>query len=203
MKNVVYLYLIVAFAAFIPAPALAQTQDRRMVFDRYDCNEPATESEDKDSSCLVELVDVHVGGQKITSGKPFVADENWLKNLKVKVKNVSGKPFVFVQVSFGLIEGLYEELAPSASWGWGFGLSHGKASNSNDKKRKISKVIVLKPNEEIELTFADLADVYKKSSFMQVVGKMSQIVVRTATELLNLRTATKTTVSFLSRTSSL
>lgn len=178
MKNFIYIFLAVAFICFIDASAFAQTQDRRMIFDRYDCGETAA---DEDEPCLVELIDVQIAGQTITSGKPFVADENWLKNLKVKIKNVSGKPFVFVGVSFGLMEGLYEELAPGASWGWGFGLSRGKISNPDDEKKKISKEIVLKPDEEMELNYSDLADFYKKSRLMQVVGKMSQIVLRTAT----------------------
>ena len=180
MKNFIYLFLIAAFVAFIAPPAFAQTQDRRMIFDWYDCDEPAAESDDEDSRCLVELVDVQVAGQKITSGKPFVADGNWLKNLKVRVKNVSGKPFVFVGISFGLIEGLYEELAPSASWSWGFGLVRGKASNPNDKKRKISKIVVLKPNEETELTFADLPKEPAQSRLLEVIAKTSQIVFRPA-----------------------
>lgn len=181
MKKFIYPFLIAAFVWLIAAPVSAQTQDRRMIFDRYDCDEPAAESGDEDSSCLVELIDVYVADQKIVSDKPFAADENWLKNLKVKIKNVSGKPFVFVGVSFGLIEGLYEELAPSASWAWGFGFNRGKESNPRAKKRKISKTVVLKPNEETELTFADLADSYESRVFMQAVKNWNQIVLRTAT----------------------
>ncbi len=172
--------MAIALVGFSVVTAYAQTQDRRMIFDRL-CDEPAAQSDDDDSDCLVELVDVHIGSQKITSGKPFVADENWMKNLKVRIRNVSGKSFVFVGVSFGLIEGMYEQLAPSASWGWAFGFSRGKASNPYDENRKISDVVVLKPNKEIELTFDDLPELYKKSSLMQVVGKQSQIVFITAT----------------------
>jgi hypothetical protein len=186
MKSLIYWFSLIAFFGFIAAPVFAQTQDRRMIFDRHDCDEPASESGDEDSNCLVELVDVQIAGQKIISGKTFIADENWLKNLKVKIKNVSGKPFVFVGVDFGLIEGLYEELAPSASWGWAFSLHRGEASSSNDKKRRISKLVVLKPNEEMELNFDDLSDFNKKSSqLMQVIGKTSQIVFITASVEFN------------------
>lgn len=180
MKSFIFLFPIIVFVGLFSATVFAQTQDRRMIFDEYECREPAAESKDEDSNCLVELVNVQIDGQKITSGKMFVADENWLKNLKVKVKNVSGKPFVFVGVSFGLIEGLYEELAPSASWGWEFGFYRGYASNPNDKKRKISKKVILKPNEEIELTFDDIPDFHKSSGLLRVVGRMSQIVLKTA-----------------------
>lgn len=181
MKKFIYLFLIAAFIWLIAVPVSAQTQDRRIILDRYDCDEPAAESGDEDSNCLVELIGVYVADQKIVSGKVFTADENWLKNLKVKIKNVSGKPFVFVGVSFGLIEGLYEELAPSASWAWGFGLYRGKQSNPRAKKKKISKTVVLKPNEETELTFADLPNSYTNSRFMQVVKEWNKIVLITAT----------------------
>jgi hypothetical protein len=180
MKNFIRLFLTVAFVGFVVAPAFAQTQDRIMIFDRL-CDEPAAESEDEDSDCLVELIDIQIDGKKITSGKPFIADENWMKNLKVRIRNVSGKPFVAVGLSFGLIEGLYEELAPSASWSWAFGFHRGKSSNPYDENRKISNVVILKPNKEIELTFDDLPELYKKSSLMQVVGKQSQIVFISAT----------------------
>ena len=169
------MFLVIAFVGVIAAPVHAQTQERRMIFDRL-CDEPAAESEDEDNDCLVELIDIQINDQKVTSGKPFVADENWMKNLKVRVRNVSRKPFVFVGIGFGLIEGLYEELAPSASWQWGFGFYRGKPSNPYDENRKISDVVVLKPNKEIELTFNDLPELYKKSGLMDVAGKMSQIV---------------------------
>ena len=176
-----YLSLITAFVAFISAPAFAQTMERRMVLDRHDCDEPASKSEDEDSNCLVELISVQIAGTKIVSGKPFISDENWLSNLKVRLRNVSGRPFFFVGVSFGLIEGLYEELSPGASWGWGFGLFRGTPSDKNSEKRKFSKTVVLRPNEEIELTFSDLPTSYSQSPLMQVVGRMSQIVLITST----------------------
>lgn len=178
MKRFICLLSGIVFVGLFSAPVFAQMQDRRMIFDRYECNEPATESKDEDSKCLIELVNVEIAGQKIASDKTFVADAGWLKNLKVRVKNVSGKPLVFVGVSFGMIEGLYEELAPSASWGWGFGLYRGQASNPNDAERKTSKHIILKPNKEIELTFADLRD--PDARLLEAAGRMSQIVLRTA-----------------------
>lgn len=179
MKNFIHLLLVFSFIGFSGLTASAQTQDRRMIFDKL-CVESAADSADEDSNCLVKLVDVRIGNQQITSGKPFVADENWMKNLKVRIRNVSGKPFVSVGVSFGLLEGLYEELAPSASWGWKFGFYRGKASNPYDENRKISDVVVLKPNEEIELTFDDLPEL-QKSGLIEVAGKISQIVFIYAT----------------------
>ncbi len=151
-----------------------------MTFDRL-CDEPAAEDDDEDSRCLVELIDITINGKKITSGKPFVADENWMKELKIRIRNISGKPFIAVGVSFGLIEGLYEKLAPSASWAWGFGFNRGKFSNPYDENRKISEIVVLKPKEEMQLTFDDLPDLYENSRLMQVAGKQSQIVFISAT----------------------
>ncbi len=170
---------------FLSFSVIAQTKERRIVFNEYTCNQPRSESKDDDSNCLVELKEIFIGSEKIVSGKTFTADENWLKNLKIKIKNVSGKPFIAVAVSFGLIEGLNEKLAPSASWGWVFSLFRGKFSDPNDKKRKISKVVVLKQNEETELTFSDFPssgvyNVYRSAKFEQVIRNWQQIVMKTA-----------------------
>ncbi len=177
MKSFIYLFLVVVFVGFVIAPVLAQTQDRRVIFDSCECYETAAERKKKDSECLVELVDVHIAGQKITSRKIFVADETWLENLKVKVKNVSGKPFAYISVDFELIEGLDTSLLHDGSFRPLAIFDRGSLSNPKYKKRKISKNIVLKPNEEIELNFTDLQD-FGKPSVMMVVGKTSQIVIR-------------------------
>lgn len=179
MSYFIHLLLAICLTSLSVTIASAQTQDRRLIFDRL-CNDPAVESKDEDSDCLVELIDIQIGSQKITSGKPFVADENWIKNLKVRIRNISGKPFVFVGVSFGLIEGMYENLAPSASWGWAFGFYRGKASTPYGENRKVSKVVVLAPNKELELTFDNLPKPNKKSRLLEVSGKMRQIVFITA-----------------------
>ncbi len=174
MKNIVFPILIVLLFATL---AFTQTQDRRIVFDRANCDDPAAESKDKDSDCFVELISVHIGNQTITSGKPISADENWLKELRVRVRNVSGRSFVAFGVAFGVIEGLYQELGPYESWGWGFALYRGKFSNPDDKKRKISKVVVLKPNEETELNFANYDPLFPVADLSR---KMRQIVLRYA-----------------------
>jgi hypothetical protein len=178
MKSFIYLFLVVGFVEFVTAPVLAQTQDRRMIFDSRECYETAAERKEEDSECLVELVDVHIAGQKITSGKMFVADATWLENLKVKVKNVSGKSIVYVSVTFELIEGLYES-PPMGSFRPIFFFDRGNVSDPKDEKREISKNVVLKPNEEIELNFTDLPD-FGKSALMQRVGKIGQIVMSDA-----------------------
>lgn len=180
MRNFIHLLFVIALVGFSFAnTSSAQTQDRIMIFENT-CDKPAAESDDEDNRCLVELVDVRIGDQKITSEKSFVADENWMKNLKVRIKNVSGKPFVFASVDFGLIEGLYEKPAPTASWSSGFIFSRGKESDPFNGNIKISDEVVLEPNKEIELTFDDLPSFYRDLTTLETLGKMSQIVLTTA-----------------------
>lgn len=167
MNTFTRLLLTFLFALLFASSVLAQTQDRVIFYDGL-CEESSDDSEDEANKCLLELIDIQVAGKPVVSGKQFVADENWLKNLKIRVKNISGKPFVYVAVGFGLIEGLHEELAPSASWKYGFVFSSGKPSNQITKT-KVSRKIVLKPNEEIELTYSNLPELYK-----QVLGKASE-----------------------------
>lgn len=52
----------------------------------------------------LEIVDIAVGGKSITLGESFAADDEWLKNLTVRIKNVSNLTFSTVQMNFLLPE---------------------------------------------------------------------------------------------------
>lgn len=52
----------------------------------------------------LEIVDVAVGGKSITLGESFATDDEWLKNLTVRIKNVSNLTFSTVQMNFFLPE---------------------------------------------------------------------------------------------------
>ena len=179
MRNLTFLICVLLCTLNI----CGQKKERILIYDRL-CSNPASASRDKDSDCLVELVDLRIGDDKIISGKPFTADENWLKDLRVKVRNVSGKPFVFIQVAFGLMAGLNDELGPSESWAWGFGFFRGKYSDPLSGV-KPSKEIVLKPNEVIELSFVDsdasTNEMLNKHSFQKAVFRLADIQFKNGT----------------------
>ncbi|HWS99751.1 MAG TPA: hypothetical protein VN256_05700 [Pyrinomonadaceae bacterium] len=52
----------------------------------------------------VEIIEIKVAGVPVTLGKPFTAGEDWLKDLTVRVRNVSAKPIIWASMSFGLPE---------------------------------------------------------------------------------------------------
>jgi hypothetical protein len=52
----------------------------------------------------LEIMDIAVGGKSITIGQSFAADDEWLKNLTVRVKNVSGLNISSIQMDLFLPE---------------------------------------------------------------------------------------------------
>ena len=57
----------------------------------------------------VQIVDITVAGRSITPGQPFLADDDWLRTLTLRLKNVSGQPIVGAKIFFGLPETKIEE----------------------------------------------------------------------------------------------
>lgn len=53
---------------------------------------------------VIEIQSVNLGGKSITIGEPFLADEDWLRDLTFRVKNVSDKELMGIQVTLILPE---------------------------------------------------------------------------------------------------
>jgi hypothetical protein len=66
-------------------PAIAQVNERTII------------TKDDPRSPL-KIMSVHTKGRQVESNKPFVDDDDWLKELAVDVRNDSGKPVTFLQV---------------------------------------------------------------------------------------------------------
>src|SRR5262245_12133735 len=49
----------------------------------------------------VEIESISVG-EPITIGKPFTADQDWLRNIVIRVRNISGKPIERIQITMVL-----------------------------------------------------------------------------------------------------
>src|SRR5882724_8691279 len=57
----------------------------------------------------VEVLGFNLAGVPVTIGEPFRADEDWLKNLRAKVKNISEKPISHLRIIFALPEAKFVE----------------------------------------------------------------------------------------------
>jgi hypothetical protein len=90
----------------------------------------------------LEIVEIRVGDKTVLLGQSFSAGDDWLKNLTVRVKNISGKPISSIRMHFGLPGAKYKEGT------MGFSLEYGKAL-STGIDYGVQKSII--PNEELVL----------------------------------------------------
>ncbi len=91
----------------------------------------------------LEVIEIKVADKPVVLGQAFDANEDWLKTLSVKVKNVSGKPISLVRTSFNLPE------AKNEKGTMGFSLIYGEEFSNSDTDNKPQKVIF--PGQEVIL----------------------------------------------------
>jgi hypothetical protein len=96
---------------------------------------------------VLTITEIKIAGQTITPGQPFPAGEDWLRNLAVRVKNVSQKPVTYVGISCALPEAAYHAGIV------GFGIEYGRRKPLNGIA--VADVKPLAPGEEAEITFTD------------------------------------------------
>ena len=53
---------------------------------------------------VLEVKDISVAGKSITIGEPFAADDNWITNITLRVKNISDQSFSTIQIDLILPE---------------------------------------------------------------------------------------------------
>jgi hypothetical protein len=135
-------------------PAIGQVKKRLIPLPDW-----ATKYEE-DEEIQLELIEIRVAGKPVVLGQPFDADENWLKNMTLRVKNISDRPIVAFGVGGGLLSGVDEELPPSASfrdgiaWNWGKAFDPGKGRPTG---------AVLKPGETVELSYMHESELMRKN----------------------------------------
>jgi hypothetical protein len=144
--------IVVLSLAFV-RPVVAQVKSRLVTFPDW------ASSYDEDEEVPLELVEIKVSGKPVVLGRQFDADENWLKNLTLRIKNISNKPITAFGVGGGLLVGVDEELPPHASFRDGIGWRWGKEF---DPKKRKSEGTVLKPGEVVELTYANVDALTRK-----------------------------------------
>jgi hypothetical protein len=127
-------------------PASAQTKKRLIPF-------PAWSLDVYDDEVSLELVEIKIAAKPISLDKPFEANENWLKNMTLQVKNVGTRPIVAFGIGGGLLTRTDEELPAYASFEYGIGWTWGKQFDPDKEK---AKGPTLKPGEIVELSYRNV-----------------------------------------------
>jgi hypothetical protein len=126
--------------------ATAQTKKRLLPF-------PEWSLDNTDDELSLELIDIKIDGKPIALDKPFDADEKWLKNMTLRVKNIGTKSIVAFAIGGGLLHRVEEELPTRASFQYGIAWNWGKRFNPDNEKPDGAKWM---PGETIELTYANV-----------------------------------------------
>ena len=134
-------------------PAVGQVKKRFVPLPEW------ASSNQEDEEVQLELVEIKVGGKLVILGQPFDADESWLKDMTLRVKNIGDKPIVAFGVGGGLLSGVGEELPPYASFRYGIAWNWGKGFNPEKEKPAGP---VLKPGETVELSYANVDELTRK-----------------------------------------
>ena len=113
-----------------------------------------------DEEVALELIEIKIGNTPISFDQSFDADDNWLKHLTLRVKNIGTKPIVAFGIGGGLLHGIDEEIPMYASYQYGIGWSWGKGF---DPDKETSKGPQFKPGETVELTYANVSALYRKT----------------------------------------
>ena len=111
---------------------------------------------------LIELEDILIAGRSIKIGEPFVAGPDWIRDITFRVKNISGEPVTFVQITLTLSE---MKFSPQIQY----------LAMSADRKQKS-----LLPGEEVELRIpsAKLYDWVKDSVAREMeLSKISRAAI--------------------------
>ncbi len=114
---------------------------------------------DEQEEDRLELIEIKVAGRPVIPGQAFDADENWLKDMTLRVKLIGPKPVVAFQVSGVLFAGLNEKPLPHESVKNGLGWRWGKGFDPEKEKHRGA---ILKPGEIIELSYKNVSQLYRR-----------------------------------------
>jgi hypothetical protein len=129
--------LMLALASFAPG----QSQDR--VVEVY-------EEADAPETIALQIVEIKAGGNTVTLGQPFASDDDWLKSLSVRIKNVSDKTIDVLPVTFAL-----SELNPGKRGDVVMTILRGLYGNGYEIREASDERKPILPGEEIDLTFTE------------------------------------------------
>jgi len=99
---------------------------------------------------VLEVIGFSLGGAPVTPGLAFQADDNWLTNLRVKVRNISGKSISHLRMTLALPEAKFTEDGRNYSMGISLDYKAGAKANNESAEMK-----VILPGDEVELVYLD------------------------------------------------
>lgn len=120
---------------------------------------PAWSLEETDFPASLEVVEIKIAGKPIALDTAFDADDDWLKNMTLRVKNVGTQPIAAFGVGGGLLHGIGEELPGYASFRYGIGWNWGNNFNP-DKEKHYGPV--LNAGDTIELSYANVDSITRR-----------------------------------------
>ena len=101
--------LVAAIAgALLSIPVAAQTQNKLIVWGKERgrgmkaAGTPGGQSNVLAQFDDFEIEEILVEGKSIIIGQPFSASDDWLNDIKVRIKNVSRQKYQFIQITLGL-----------------------------------------------------------------------------------------------------
>jgi hypothetical protein len=136
-------HLCVSTALLLIPTATVHSQSTKSIVRSPEC--PFIEEE-----TILELTDLKVAGRKVPFDQAFDADNDWLKTLVFRVKNIGHKPIAAIVLIFGLLERTDEELPAYASFQYGLQFIQSKGAAAKQSRSKLP--VLIQPGEETELT---------------------------------------------------
>jgi len=103
---------------------------------------------------MLQIVNLSIADRNIELNRVFAADGNWLRDLKIRVRNVSRQRLSCIGISFGLLAEIETKLGPRESWPWGLGFYKGACGDG--KLTVDERNFSLKPGMETVLEFRDI-----------------------------------------------
>lgn len=112
---------VFCFILLLPLFSYGQTQNRTIDFPP---NAPEGNFIKGENGKLIpsiikalEIVEIKLGDKPISLGQPFSASDDWLKNLTIKLRNISDKPIYSIMITFSLPEAQYKDfILPEAQY---------------------------------------------------------------------------------------
>ncbi len=132
--------VVLALTSAGSLPAFAQVNERTIII-----------SDDRRSP--MKIMSVRTKGRKVESNKPFVDDDDWLKELTVDVRNASDKTLTFLQLELFFPRPQPDAKKPGAS----FTLDFGDNPFGYDSAAAMPPLSVkpIPPGEHLEITLTD------------------------------------------------
>ena len=175
--KLITLLVVLAF----PFAAAAQGQERFIEWGWLGPGAPRAAIRQPDGTFIpskdvaLDIVGILVDGKPVTLRQPFVAGDEWMRDLKVRVKNISGKPIIRATLGFSLPEtkDRYANGVLAIDFRYGTAAS-GRAGEEEPK--------MVMPGEEFELTRTrQLYEIHQKFIVEQSgLTRISRLTIATA-----------------------